>query len=198
MGRARRAAQRLGGNRRRAVIVRVVPYDPAWSHHFELERGRVEAALGDVALALHHIGSTAIPGIQAKPIIDMLLEVSSLAELDRRTRRMESLGYEAKGEFGIAGRRYFRRDDERGVRTHQVHAFAVGSEDIVRHLVFRDYMIAHPQIARLYGELKGQLAARHPNDIGAYSQAKDGFVKEHQSKALLWHASRLTSSCSGP
>jgi GrpB-like predicted nucleotidyltransferase (UPF0157 family) len=111
---------------------------------------------------------------------------------------MEWLGYEAKGEFGIAGRRYFRRDDERGVRTHQVHAFAIGSEDIVRHLAFRDYIIAHPQIARLYGELKRQLAERHPNDSGAYSEAKDVFVKEHQSKALLWHASRLTSSCSGP
>lgn len=179
------------------MIVRVVPYDFGWPRLFELERGRIEFALGNAVVALHHIGSTAIPGIPAKPIIDILLEASSLAEVDRRAPRMESLGYEAKGEFGIAGRRYFRRDDEWGVRTHQVHAFAVGNEDIVRHLAFRDYMIAHPQIARLYGELKRQLAERHPNDMGAYSEAKDGFVREHQSKALLWHASRLTSSCSG-
>lgn len=179
------------------MIVRVVPYDSAWSHNFERERGRIEAALGNVVVALHHIGSTAIPGILAKPIIDILLEAPNLAELDRRASRVEALGYEAKGEFGISGRRYFRRDDAQGVRTHQVHAFAFDNEDVVRHLAFRDYMIAHPQIAQLYGELKRQLAARHPNDIAAYSEAKDGFVKEHQAKALLWRASRLTSSCSG-
>lgn len=144
--------------------------------------------------ALHHIGSTAVPGIPAKPIVDILLEVSDLAELDRRASRMESLGYEAKGEFGIPGRRYFRRDDQHGVRTHQVHAFAVGSEDAVRHLAFRDYMIAHPQIAQSYGDLKLQLARRFPSDIEAYMDGKDGFVKEHQAKALLWRASRLTTS----
>ena len=95
------------------MIVRVVPYDSDWSRYFELERGRIEAALGDVVVALHHIGSTAVPGLLAKPVIDILLETSNLAELDRRTPDMEALGYEAKGEFGIAGRRYYRRDDER-------------------------------------------------------------------------------------
>ena len=101
---------------------------------------------------------------------------------------MEALGYEAKGEFGIAGRRYYRRDDERGDRTHQVHAFAFGNENIVRHLAFRDYMIAHPKIAEMYGDLKVRLAAHHPEDIGAYSEGKDAFVKEHLAKALLWRA----------
>lgn len=169
------------------MIVRVVPHDPAWSRYFELERGRIEAVLGQVVVALHHIGSTAVPGLWAKPIIDILLEVTGLAELDRRTHDVEALGYEAKGEFGIAGRRYFRRDDEQGVRTHQIHAFAIGNVDIVRHLAFRDYMIAHPEIAKTYGDLKRRLAVDHPNDIGAYSAGKDSFVKEHQAMALSWY-----------
>jgi GrpB-like predicted nucleotidyltransferase (UPF0157 family) len=170
------------------MIVRVVPHDPNWSGLFGIECGRIADALGDIVAALHHIGSTAVPGIPAKPIIDMLLEVSDLGELDRRAPRMESLGYEAKGEFGIPGRRYFRRDDEHRVRTHQMHAFHFGSEDVVRHLAFRDYMIAHPQIAQSYGDLKRQLAARFPSDIEAYMDGKDAFVKEHQAKALSWRA----------
>lgn len=174
------------------MIVRVVSHDPNWPARFEIERGRIAGALGDIVAALHHIGSTAVPGIPAKPIIDILLEVSDLGELDRRAPRMESLGYEVKGEFGIPGRRYFRRDDEHRVRTHQVHAFGLGSEDAVRHLAFRDYMIAHPQIAQSYGGLKQQLAERFPGDIEAYMDGKDRFVKEHQAKALFWRASRLT------
>jgi GrpB-like predicted nucleotidyltransferase (UPF0157 family) len=178
------------------MIVRVVPHDFGWARSFELERGRIERALGDVVVLLHHIGSTAVPGICAKPIIDILLEASDLADLDRRAPDMEALGYEPKGEFGIPGRRYFRRDDEQGVRTHQVHAFAAGNENIIRHLAFRDYLIAHPQIAQEYGVLKERLAARFPDDIDAYSSGKDGFVKEHQAKALLWRANRPTA-CSG-
>ena len=171
------------------MLVRVVPYDSSWSHRFDLERDRVASALGDIVVALHHIGSTAVPGIRAKPIIDILLEVTDQAELDRRSSRMESLGYEAKGEFGIPGRRYFRRNDAKGIRTHQVHAFAFGSGEALRHLAFRDYLIAHPRIAESYGDLKQQLAAQFPHDIEAYSNGKDGFVKEHEAKALLWRAS---------
>ena len=180
------------------MIVRVVPHDPDWPYLFALERDRIKLTLGDLVVALHHIGSTAVPRIPAKPIIDILLEVSDLAELDRRSSRMETLGYEAKGEFGIPGRRYFRCDNERGLRTHQVHAFRFGTEDVVRHLAFRDYMIAHPQISQAYGELKQRLAARFPNDMGTYSSGKHDFVKQHETKALAWRASRLTSSRSGP
>ena len=155
------------------MLVRVVPYDPSWLHRFDLERDRVANALGDIVVALHHIGST-----------------TDQAERDRRSPRIESLGYEAKGEFGIPGRRYFRRDDANGIRTHQVHAFAFDSGEVLRHLAFRDYLIANPQVAESYGDLKEQLAARFPHDIEAYSHGKDGFVKEHEAKALLWRASR--------
>jgi GrpB-like predicted nucleotidyltransferase (UPF0157 family) len=104
--------------------VRVVLYNPAWPREFDVESARITQVLGDVVVRLHHIGSTAIPGIPAKPIIDILAEVVDLESLDANTPVMEALGYEAKGEFGIPRRRYFRKNNASGIRTHQVHAFA--------------------------------------------------------------------------
>lgn len=166
--------------------VRVVDYDPHWPGEFEIESRRIAAAVGGVAIRIHHIGSTAIPHIKAKPIIDILLEVASLEALDAKNQNLESLGYEAMGEFGIAERRYFRRSDAAGQRTHQIHAFEAGVPNVTRHLTFRDYMRAHPSAAAEYGALKVRLAALHPHDIQAYVEGKDAFVKEHQRRALLW------------
>ncbi len=112
--------------------------------------------------------------------------------------RMESLGYEAKGEFGIPGRRYFRRGNAVGVRTHQVHAFDVSSAQADRHLAFRDYLKSHPEVARAYGELKRRLAARFPNDIDGYMEGKDSFAKQYEAEGLAWRASRIASSWSEP
>ena len=127
---------------------------------------------------MHHIGSTAVPNIHAKPVIDILLVVQKHAELDAKQAAMEALGYEARGEGGIPGRRFFRRDNKDGDRTHQVHAFEADSPQIARHLAFRDYMIAHPGIAQEYSALKQKLAAEHPNDIEAYMDGKDAFIHE--------------------
>src|ERR1044071_3828273 len=96
--------------------VRVVPHDPLWRDAFEAEAKRVAAALGANVEAVHHIGSTAIPGIYAKPVIDLLVEVGDVEEVDGRSQAMGSLGYEALGEHGIRGRRYFRKDDCEGAR----------------------------------------------------------------------------------
>jgi GrpB-like predicted nucleotidyltransferase (UPF0157 family) len=170
--------------------VEVVPHDPAWKHAFEVETARIANVLGDVFVSAHHIGSTAIPGIVAKPVIDILLEVDDVARLDTRTHALKQLGYEAKGEFGIPGRRYFRKDDASGARTHQVHAFQAGNPELERHLAFRDYMIAHPDEARAYGALKKQLATAHPDDIEAYMDGKDSYIKEQERKALGWSARR--------
>jgi GrpB-like predicted nucleotidyltransferase (UPF0157 family) len=172
------------------VIIRVVPYDSHWPARYEAEAKRIRDEIGDVVVRVHHIGSTAVPGLGAKPIIDMLLEASTLPELDACSRRLEALGYEAKGEWGIPGRRYFRLDNELGDRTHQVHAFDVSSLQADRHLAFRDYLISHPAIAREYGELKQELAKRFPNDIYGYMDGKDAFVKHHEAQASAWRAGR--------
>jgi GrpB-like predicted nucleotidyltransferase (UPF0157 family) len=166
--------------------VQVVEYDPAWIDAFVAEAQAIGQAMRGLAVRIHHIGSTAIPGIHAKPIIDILLEVDDIALLDDRSSSMEQLGYEAMGEFGIPGRRYFRKDDPSGIRTHHVHAFEQGCAEVVRHLAFRDYMIAHPEDARAYSALKRKLATQHPEDMEAYMDGKDPYIKEHQAKAVEW------------
>jgi GrpB-like predicted nucleotidyltransferase (UPF0157 family) len=98
---------------------------------------------------------------------------------------MNTLGYEAMGEFGIPGRRYFRKNDEEGIRTRQVHIFQSGSPQITRHLAFRDYLIAHPEDARSYSELKRRLAEEHPLNPDAYMGGKDAFIKDIDRRAAI-------------
>ena len=168
--------------------VLVVPPDPAWAGAFASEAAGVRAALAGIDVEVHHIGSTAIRGIAAKPIVDMLLVVADLAALDARTAAMTSLGYEAMGEFGLPGRRYFRRDSPAGVRLFHAHAFERGSAGARRHLAFRDYMNAHPEAAQAYGALKLRLARDGAGDMLAYIDGKDAFVKAHEALALAWQA----------
>jgi GrpB-like predicted nucleotidyltransferase (UPF0157 family) len=166
-------------------LITVVPYRASWPAEFERASRLVAEAFGARLVEIHHIGSTAIPGIHAKPVIDMLAVVDDVQRLDEANPRMVELGYEAMGEFGILGRRYFRRDDEAGNRTHQVHAFALGSPHVERHLAFRDYLRAHPKWAEAYDALKRQLT-REPIDIEAYVDGKDPFIKDVQARALAW------------
>jgi GrpB-like predicted nucleotidyltransferase (UPF0157 family) len=161
-------------------------HDARWAVQFGHEASVVRAALGGILIELHHIGSTAIPGIAAKPIIDMLAVVTSVEELDRASPRLEPLGYESKGEFGIPGRRYFRKDSPSGIRTHQLHAFAIGSADVDRHLNFRDYLRAHPAEAQAYEALKRGLAVQSLGDGHAYSDGKTDFIRELERRAAAW------------
>ena len=168
--------------------VTVVAHDPVWQRDFEEEADHITRALGEIVVFLHHIGSTAIPGILAKPIIDILLEVDDISRLDEKRSAMAQLGYEVMGEFGIPGRRYFRKDNAAGQRTHHVHAFQADSPEVERHLAFRDYMIAHPVEAQSYSSLKQRLAREHPEDIEAYMDGKDPFIKKHEAKAIAWRS----------
>jgi len=166
----------------------LVPHDPRWAEEFAYESANVASALGELLVAIHHIGSTAIPGIRAKPIIDMLAAVRDLAALDGSGARLEALGYEAMGEFGISGRRYFRKDDGDGTRTHQIHAFEVGSPQIERHLAFRDFMSAHRDCAQQYEALKCRLAELYRDELASYSDGKDKFIKEMDVRAAHWRS----------
>lgn len=165
--------------------VNVVKYNPNWVKEFERESKLLLHELGQIVNGIHHIGSTAVPDLMAKPIIDMILEVKDLEQLDEQSYRLEKWGYEALGELGIKGRRYFRKGGDD--RTHQIHAFKAGDANIMRHLVFRDYLIAHKDIAKQYGNLKFDIAQRCNNDIEQYCDEKDAFVQYHETKALGWH-----------
>lgn len=166
----------------------VVPYDPLWPEQFEEAERELEGAIGANLLAIHHIGSTSIPGIYAKPTIDMLGVVADLAALDAAADGLVALGYEARGEFGIPGRRYFPRNNAADERTHQLHAFRAGSQHIGRHLAFRDFLRAHPDVAQEYSELKRRLATAHMHDREAYMDGKDPFIEETEARSLVWAA----------
>jgi GrpB-like predicted nucleotidyltransferase (UPF0157 family) len=168
--------------------VEVVPHNSHWRDAFEAEAKHVAGALGENVVAIHHIGSTAIPNIYAKPVIDLLVEVRNITEVDGQSSAMESLGYEVMGEYGISGRRYFRKDNPEGIRTHNIHAFEAGSAQVKRHLAFRDYMIAHPVEAQMYSELKRKLAGEHPQSFDGYMDGKDGFIKEMDQRAAQWRS----------
>ena len=170
--------------------VEVVPHNPGWRDAFEAEAKHVAAALGENVVTIHHIGSTAIPDIYAKPVLDLLVEVRDITEVDGQSSAMESLGYEVMGEYGIPGRRYFRKDNQEGVRTHNFHAFEAGSAEVERHLAFRDYMIVHPVDAQRYSELKRGLADEHPQSMDGYMDGKDGFIKEMDRRAARWRTSQ--------
>ena len=165
--------------------VRVVPHDPTWTETFEVEAAVLRSVLGDEALAVHHIGSTAVPGLPAKPTVDVMVEVRKIRKVDDLGRAMAERGYEAWGEYGIPGRRFFTKD--LGTRrTHNVHVFEAGTPEVERHLAFRDYLIQNPQTARAYGSLKEDFAEKFPTDVEAYMDGKDTFVKETEREALSW------------
>lgn len=162
----------------------VVDYDTAWPQKFELEVKELTSVFGDVINNIHHIGSTAVPGLKAKPIIDILMDVKDLEILDLRNFEIEQIGYEVLGEYGIKGRRYYRKGKTK--RTHHVHAFKSGDSNIIRHLAFRDYLTAYKDVANEYGELKYRIASSI-SDFNSYCDRKEPFILYHEQKALKWY-----------
>lgn len=164
----------------------VTPYNPDWPRMFRQEAETVGRILGDGAVCIFHIGSTAVEGLAAKPIIDMMPVVRSLKAADAAAAAFEAAGYEYLGEFGIPGRRYLRKGGDE--RTHQIHIFAeTDRENIVRHLAVRDYLKAHADERRAYAALKTELAARFPYDIDGYCDGKEAFVKALEERARKWY-----------
>jgi GrpB-like predicted nucleotidyltransferase (UPF0157 family)/GNAT superfamily N-acetyltransferase len=169
-------------------LIEVVTPNPAWSRQYEAEAQLLQLVFGAQLAEIHHIGSTSIQGIYAKPIIDLLPLVYDITTVDSYNATLEALGYQPKGEFGLPGRRYFHRGNTR--RTHQVHVYQVGTDEALRHLAFRDYLRAHPEKAQIYSDHKRDVARRHPYDIYAYMDAKDALVKQLEAEALAWQRTR--------
>lgn len=157
--------------------------DTTWPDRYQKEALLLQRVLSDMPVIIHHIGSTAVPGLAAKPVIDILLEVTSLSLLDEHNDAMRQAGYTPRGEYGIAGRRYFVKGDNQ--RTHHLHAFEVGSPHTVRHLAFRDYLRQHSEVAQEYARVKREAAQQSGNQSGLYSQLKNDFIGHHEALALL-------------
>jgi putative glutamine amidotransferase len=156
--------------------------DPAWPAAFEAEAERIRAALGDVAVRVEHVGSTAVPGLTAKPIIDIQVSVDAMAPRDRFVEPLVELGYRFVADPTDVEHEFLSRDVD-GVRTHQIHVCPAGSEWERRHLRFRDHLRTHPDDAAAYAELKRGLAADHPNDVFSYVDGKTSFIREIEARA---------------
>ncbi|HAU1193255.1 TPA: GNAT family N-acetyltransferase [Legionella pneumophila] len=162
-------------------LIKVVPYDSSWSMQFEQEAEQIKKALGNNCIDIHHIGSTSVPGLAAKPVIDMIPVVLDLSKVDSANTAMRTLGYEAKGEYGIPFRRYFQKGDNQ--RTHHAHVFELGNSEIERHLKFRDWMRSHPEDREAYARLKQELARQYSDDVTAYCLGKEDFIAIIDKKA---------------
>ena len=162
----------------------IVPYNPEWSREFEQERARLEETFASTNAVIEHIGSTAVPGLAAKPVIDIMVGVAALSDAEARIDSLRAEGYEYVPEYEaqLPQRRYFRKPLA-GPRTHHVHCVLRGSSFWHDHLTFRDYLRAHPAAARAYATLKQDLASRHAADREAYSEGKSEFIR-----SILTHA----------
>lgn len=165
--------------------VEVKSYNSNWPAMFEEEANKLNSIFGSEIVEIHHIGSTSVNGLKAKPVIDIMPVVKDIGRVDDFNTAMMDIGYEPMGENGIAGRRYFRKGGDD--RTHHVHVFELGSDHVERHLAFRDYLRTHPDALQSYGNLKEELARRFPDDMESYIMAKEQLVLEIESKAIVWY-----------
>jgi GrpB-like predicted nucleotidyltransferase (UPF0157 family) len=168
--------------------VRLVDYDPDWPRQAAERTARLRV-LEPVLVTVHHIGSTSVPGLIAKPIIDLMPLVTDLAALDIERGAVEALGYHWHGEYGIAGRRYCTLDAGT-VRVAQLHFFAMGDPGALRHLAFRDYLRTHPGVATAYAAEKRRARDLHPGDHRAYGVEKRGWIGRVEAEAMAWYHAR--------
>jgi GrpB-like predicted nucleotidyltransferase (UPF0157 family) len=165
--------------------IRVVSPDERWPDRFAAESAALASAFGGRATEIHHVGSTSIPGLPAKPIIDILVVVDDIGQVDVLNPVLIALGYEPQGEYGIPGRRFFTKGGD-VKRSHQVHVFQHDHPEVSAMLDFRDYLRSHPSQAAEYGRLKERVAVLCGDDIRAYNAGKDAFVKELIRQARIW------------
>lgn len=167
--------------------IRLTEYDDKWIHKYEEEVNLLELIFGEEIITFEHFGSTSVPGMKAKPVIDMMCIVKDINKIDSFNEKMNSLGYDVAGEWGLPGRRLFRKGGEN--RSHHIHFYQFDNPQIHRHLIFRDYLRSHLDEVELYTNLKVELAERF-DDTSFYSQAKKPFVKEMENRALQWHSNK--------
>jgi GrpB-like predicted nucleotidyltransferase (UPF0157 family) len=162
----------------------IVDYNPHWPQLFAEEQALIRQTVGDLLLRIEHVGSTAVPGLGAKPIIDIAATAHNLVEVVAQAELFQTIGYLYMPEYEafIPERRYFRKGFP--ARTHHLHVVAPDSAFWKRHLAFRDYLRAHPEIARDYYELKLKLAAQYGADRDGYTNAKTEFIRSIEAKAM--------------
>lgn len=164
----------------------VVDYDPSWPETFELLRARVWPSVSDVAIGIEHVGSTSVPGLAAKPIIDMTIVVPSRREVPAAIARLAPLGYRHLGDLDVPDREAFSRPD--GLPAHNLYLCPEGTIGIANQLAVRNYLRTHTDMAAAYGDLKKRLAREFPVDIESYVYGKTDLILEILRAAGLGEA----------
>jgi GrpB-like predicted nucleotidyltransferase (UPF0157 family) len=154
----------------------ICDYDPEWPQRYQALRLPVANSLGQLAAQIEHVGSTAVPGLAAKPTIDIVIRLRSARELPMVIERLARLGYAHEGDFGIAGREAFATPPGYGPHDHHLYVCAPDWAGYADQLVFRDYLRANPDVAGAYARLKRSLADKHRDDRTAYTEGKAAFV----------------------
>jgi putative glutamine amidotransferase len=169
------------GGRTRDYVV--AEHDPAWGSWFEEEAAAIREALGELAARVEHIGSTSVPGLAAKPVIDVQVSVTSLVPREPVVEPLTAIGYRLQIDPLETGHEFLSKGYDDGARPVHVHLCETGGDWERRHIAFRDWLRSHPDDAAGYADLKRRLAAVHPNDIFTYNDGKSGFIHEVEVKA---------------
>ncbi|MBZ5500294.1 MAG: GrpB family protein [Acidobacteriia bacterium] len=170
----------------------IVDYDLRWAAMFAEEKARILEALDGLDVAVEHVGSTSVPGLAAKPIIDIMVVVPDPATGEKTIAPLTVLGYDYHGELGIPGRFYFAKGRP---RKHHLHMYPRCHPEIARLLLFRDYLRANPDAAHEYAKLKRALAEKFRDDREAYTEAKNDFIRSIEAKAHLLSDVSENSGC---
>jgi len=163
--------------------VKLVAHDTKWAEYFRNEKELLSRILAERVLDTRHIGSTSIAGIPAKPILDIMVAVKTLSDVEAFTQDLEKIGYEDKGDGGVAERRFFVKGTEAN-RTHHLNFCELNSFFWRSHLAFCEYLGRHPEIAGEYSSLKRGLADRFPNNRAAYTAGKQEFIRSVLAQAM--------------
>ena len=158
--------------------VQVLPYDAAWKSNFEAIRAEIEAAIGDLILGIEHVGSTSVEGLAAKPCIDIDVIIKDVSMLDAVVAGLGEIGYLHEGDLGIKGREAFRYENKPHLQAHHLYVCPQDSEELYRHLTFRNYLRDNPDAAERYGRVKQEAAALFPHDIDGYIRYKSSCIEE--------------------
>ena len=155
----------------------VEPYDEAWKNDFLAIRDELNAVLDGLVLRIEHVGSTSVAGLSAKPIIDIDVVIEDRTCLPGVVSALRSIGYTHEGNLGIPGREAFKYEDKSHLRSHHLYVCAQDSEELKRHIAFRDYLRSDPAAVAEYSRIKEEGAALYPWDIDKYIEYKSPFIE---------------------
>ncbi len=156
----------------------VLPYDEAWVSAFEAIRQEIEKAAGDLIIGIEHVGSTSVPGLSAKPVIDIDVIIEDYTVFREVVSRLESIGYRHEGDLGIKHREAFKYSDKPHLMKHHLYVCPQASEELHRHITFRDFLRRSPEAVERYGSVKETAAKLYPDDMDKYIQYKSPCIEE--------------------